>query len=150
MSIDLAVPDELLNPLTGELVRTADLPAVAVALEQLREHRQQVADAIGAFSEAVVAESRRLGTRTLTAGAVRLEVSADSEIEWDVSHLFKLRGAGLPDERLDALVRPQVTYKIDGTVARQLAGSNPVYARIIDEAKVRVPKKPYVRVKPGG
>lgn len=149
MTTDIALPAELLNPLTGELVPTTDMPAVAVTLEALREHRQRVNDAIAAFTEAVVAESVRQGTRTLTAGGVRLEVSAPSEVEWDVELLGReLRAAGLPEDRVDALLRPTVTYKVDGRVARELAGSNAEYARVIERAKVRTPRKQYVSVKP--
>lgn len=147
MATDLAVPDELVNPLTGELVPSSDLPAVALTLEALREHRQRVSDAIGAFTEAVVAESRRQGTKTLTAGGVRLEVSADSEVQWDMTELARLVDIGLPPDRYGELVTEIVTYKVDGTVARQLAGSNPEYARIIEAAKGRVPKRAYVSVK---
>ena len=138
----------VLQPLTGELVDPRDLPALGDALEKLREYRQQVSDAIAAFTEAVVAESRRLGTKTLDAGPVVLNVSADSEIEWDLQALEKLRDLGLPEERMNELVRPTVTYKVDGRVAKQLAGASPDYKVVIEAAAVRVPKRQYVTVKP--
>lgn len=141
------VPAELLNPMTGELVNVHDLPRLAEVIEALREHRQQVNDTMAAFTEAVAAESRRQGTRTLAAGDWVLELSADSAIEWDVPALFALENAGLPRERMNELVRSEITYKVDGRVARQLAGASPAYKAIIEAATVRVPRRQYVTVK---
>lgn len=148
LSTDLAIPDELLNPITGELVPTSNVVQVAATLEALREYRDRLNVAIAVFSEPLIMESRRLGTRTLTAGALRAEVSSDHEIEWDLDALAKLLDVGLPQERYDELVRATVTYKVNGTVARQLAGASPEYAAVIERAKVRIPKRQYVTVKP--
>jgi hypothetical protein len=142
------VPAAMLNPLTGELVPTGDMKAVADTLVQLREHQNKVRDAITAFSEAAIAESVRVGSRTLNAsGGIRIEVTAATEVEWDIPHLSKLRDHGLPEERLNELVKTNITFKVDGAVARQLAGSNPNYARVIEEAKVHIPKRQYAYVK---
>ena len=148
-STDLALPAELLNPVTGELVPTSDLGKVAEALDTLRAARAALSDATAAFTEVIVAESKRQGTKTLTAAGVRLEVSADSEIQWDVEELLKLRDLGLPEDRYTALVTMVVSYKVNGSVARQIEGASPEYAAVVDRARVRVPKRPYVSVKPG-
>ncbi len=146
-STEVALPDELLNPISGELVPVRDLPAVAISLTDLRDLKAQVQDAISAFSEAVIQESRRQGTKTLNVGDVTLKVSADSEVVWDVEFLTDaLRAAGLPEERIDELVTMTVTYTVNGSVARQLAGASPEYAEVIEAAKRRVPKKVYVSV----
>lgn len=141
---DLALPDELLNPFTGELVSTGDLARVAATLDDLREIRQKLNDAVAVFTEAVIAESRRVGSKTLTAGAVKLELSADSTIEWDVEELLKLRDLGLPEARYDELVQQTVSFKVNGSVARQLEGASEEYASIIQRARVRVPRRQYV------
>ncbi len=146
---ELDVRHTVLQPLTGELVDSRDLPALADALEALRAHRQEVSDAIAAFTEAVLEESRRLGTKTIPAGnTFVLQVSADSEIEWDVSALERLRDLGLPEERMNELLRPVVQYKVDGRVAKQLAGASAEYKAVLDAAAVRKPKKAYVTVRP--
>jgi signal transduction histidine kinase len=144
---DLALPEDLLNPFTGELVPTGDLARVAATLDDLRGIRQKLNDAVAAFTEAVIAESRRQGTRTLQAAGVRLEVSADNTIEWDVEELLKLRDLGLPEARYNELVQQTVTFKVNGSVARQLEGASEEYAKVIDRARVRVPRKQYVSVR---
>jgi hypothetical protein len=146
-STDLALPDEILNPFTGELVPTGDLARVAATLDDLRGIRQKLNDAVAAFTEAVIVESRRQGTRTLTAGGVRLEVSADNTIEWDVEELLKLRDLGLPETRYNELVQQTISFKVNGSVARQLEGASEEYAKVIDRARVRVPRKQYVSLR---
>ena len=144
---DLAVPDDLLNPFTGELVPATDIARVAATLDDLRDLRQKLNDTVALFTEAVIAESRRVGTRTLTAGAVKLELSADSTIEWDIEELLKLRDLGLPEDRYNQLVQQTVSFKVNGSVAKQLEGASEEYAAIIANARVRVPKRQYVTIK---
>jgi hypothetical protein len=144
---DLALPEELLNPFTGELVPSGDIARVAATLDDLREVRQRLNDAVALFTEAVIVESRRVGTRTLTAGGVKLELSADSTIEWDVEELLKLRDLGLPEARYDELVQQTVSFKVNGSVARQLEGASEEYAAVINRARIRVPRKQYVSLK---
>lgn len=147
MSTEVARTDEILEPLTGELIPATDMPAVADALTRLRAHQQAVRDAITAFTEAVIWESQRQGTKTLTTSAGVLEVSADNEIEWDIEELGKLRDLGLPEERFNELVQATVSYKVDGRVARSIESANEGYARVIGLARVRVPKRQYVRIR---
>lgn len=144
---DLALPAELLNPFTGELVPTGDLERVAATLDDLRQVKQKLNDAVAAFTEVVLAESRRQGTRTLRTSGVKLEVSGDNEIEWDVEELLKLRDLGLPEGRYDELVQQTVSFKVNGSVARQLEGASEEYAAIIGRARVRQPRRQYVTVK---
>jgi len=144
---DLALPAEILNPFTGELIPTADLARVAATLDDLRQVKQKLNDAVAAFTEAVIVESRRQGTRTLTAGGVKLEVSAENTIEWDIEELLKLRDLGLPEARYDELVQQTVSFKVNGSVARQLEGASEEYKVVIERARVRVPKRQYVSVK---
>jgi len=48
----------------------------------------------------------------------------------------------LPQDRYEQLVTEVVTHKVDARVAKQLAGSNPAYAAIIERAR-RVDPKPW-------
>lgn len=139
--------EEIVQPLTGVLVRTDDIDAIAVAVADLRAHRARLNDAISQFDAAAVAWSKMLGKKTIAAASHTLTVSADHEIEWDVEALEELRELGLPDARFDALVRMVVTYKVNASVAREIEGASPEYAEVIRRARVRVPKRQYVSVK---
>jgi hypothetical protein len=141
-STALAVPDEILNPLTGEMVRTSDMPAVARVLQELRHHRQQVSNLISDFTQAVVVESQLQGKKTLEADGLKIEIRGGSEVEWDIETLLELHALGLPEARYRELVTEVVSYKVNGSVARQIAGARPEYAAVIERAKRQVPK-PY-------
>jgi hypothetical protein len=142
--LDLRVPEELVNPLDGELVKTSDLAAVGDALDRLKEHKRQVDAVIAQFTDAVVLESRRQGSKTLHAGGMELKVSADNEVVWDVTILPELLERGLPQDRYDELVTVEVTHKVNAAVANQIAGANPEFAEVIARAKGRRPKRQYV------
>ena len=120
MSTDLEPVAEVLQPLTGEMIPVRDIGRVARALAELRAHRERVAEALDAFTAAVVDESRRQGSRTLNVGDTVLTVSADSEIEWDVEVLDELRSLGLPEDRFDQLVTAVVS---DGALVNVAAGA---------------------------
>lgn len=143
-STELDRPPELLNPMSGELIPVSDIARVSETLEALREHRRQVDTAIAAFSEPLLAESRRLGKKTIVAGALRVKISADHEVEWDTEVLLELRDLGLPEERYNELVKTTISEKVDGNVARQIAGASEAYADVIERAKRKIPKKQYV------
>jgi hypothetical protein len=138
----------MVEPVTGVVVDVTHMSAVAESLERLREVKNQINDAIGYLTDAVIAESRNQGTKTLNAGAVTLELSTGYEIEWDVGMLDReLSAAGLPPERLADVVVPQFTWKVNAAVARQLAAANDTYKTIIEAAQTRIPKPQYVKVK---
>jgi hypothetical protein len=137
---------DLVQPFTGELIAAGDVPKLAETIDELRALRQRANDAIAAFTQAVADESRRQGTKTLTADGWTVKLSPDSEPGWDVSVLTELLAAGLPEERYHALVTEVVSYKVDANVARQLEGASEVYAEIVGRARSRVPKNPYASV----
>lgn len=139
-------PRELVLPGTGELVNLDDAGQVARALSSLRDWKRHADEARAVLEAALVAESARQGTKTLHLGAMTASVSADTELAWDVTVLIGLLAAGLPSERYTDLVTETVSYKINASVAKQIAGANPAYAAIIDAAQSRVPKRQYVRV----
>lgn len=139
---------EIINPITGELIDIRETAKVADVVEQLRDVQNSARDAIGAITRALIEESQRVGTKTFAAGKVAIVLSADSEIQWDVTELIKLRDAGLPEERYADLVEEVVSYKVNGAVARSIASANDAYAEIIEKARVKVPKKQYVSIKP--
>jgi len=144
---EIVTRETVLQPLTGELIPAGDVPKLAEAIQEIRDYRDKLGRAIDALTEALINESHRQGTKTLTAAGLKIEVSADTQIDWDIDELDKLRDAGLPGDRYAQLVQTIVTHKVDGRVAKQLEGANDAYATIIDRARVRVPKKQYVTVK---
>ena len=143
-------PEELALPLTGELVPLGEPARVARALAEVRELKGQLEQARRVLEQALVQEAQRLGRKTLELEGAKVTIAGGRKLVWDVSKLLELREHGLPEERIDELVRPVVEYKVDGRVARELAGAgNPEYARIIDEARVYEPRPWYARVEYG-
>jgi hypothetical protein len=142
------VSEELIVPLTGELVPLAEPDRVARALADLRDLEQQIADAKDVLRAALIEEGRRRGTKTLHLAGVEVKIGSERKLVWDVSKLLELRDAGLPEDRLTALITETVEYKVDRGVVRELEGSgNEHYARIIAEARGYEPvRRPWVGV----
>jgi len=65
---------------------------------------------------------------------------------WLLDVLEELLEAGLPEERYNDLVIQEVSYKVSGLEAKRIAAANPEYASIIERARQRVQKAPYVKV----
>ncbi len=130
----------ILDPSTGELVPASDVPGVAAALANLREYAGRVREAIRAAEDVMIAESERQGTKTMRFGRTAVEVYGGSELQWDVEVLGELEEAGLPEERMNELVKTTFEHKVDSRIAKQLEASNPVYAEIIERARTRIPK----------
>lgn len=118
-------------------------------LTDIREMESKLREAKGALTEALAAEFSRQGTKTLELNGIKATLGADSEIVWDIEVLGELRNLGLPEERMDQLVTAEVTYKVNGSVAKQVAAANPAYAEVIERAKGRVPRTPYVSIRRG-
>lgn len=136
----------LLDPLSGELIPTSDLPKVAQALANLREYKGRVQDAIRAAEVILLEESEIQGAKTLRYGRVVVEVSGGSELLWDVEVLDELLDLGLPEERFAELVKTTVERKVDARVAKQIEASNEAYAGVIDRARSRVERPRRARV----
>lgn len=132
-----STPTDLLNPATGEIVPATPANAAELAAA-LRELRVKISGAIKDCEAVLVDESARVGSKTLRLGGLTARVTGGSEIVWDVEKLRKsLARAGCPEERLLELIVETVEYKVNQTVARQLAAANPKYAKAIDGAKTR-------------
>lgn len=136
------------NPLTGEVVDRNDVDQLAALLEQLRAHQRRVRSFTNEVQEMIVELARVAGTKTIhLQGGRKAVVAGGPEVEWDVPTLMEgLLEAGLPQERLNELVTIEQTYKVNANVAKSIAGSNPDYARVIDEAKSTVDKPERVRI----
>jgi len=139
--------NELIVPYSGELIDLEDPPGCLKLLAEIRELEQKLRLVKGALTEALVAESSRQGTKTLELNGIKAVVSASDEIIWDVEVLQELADLGLPEERMSALITTEISYKVNASVAKQLAGANESYAEVIERAKSRIPKTPYVSIK---
>lgn len=137
----------LVVPGSGELVPYDDPHAVARALHHIDELQRLLREAKDDLSDVMKAEFERVGTQTLRYGPLTAKLSGGYDVHWDVGILEELRDAGLPEDRFDQLVTAEVTYKVNGQIANQLAGANDQYREIIERARTRVPKKQYVGVK---
>lgn len=140
---------QLVHPGTGELVQPDEIDKIAEALDYCKMAKQRWQDAIDAFSAALIEHSKIVGAKTFHAGSTTVTVSPDKELSWDIDYLdTALSEAGLPEDRIRALITTTVSYKVNAAVANQIAASNPEYAEIIAKAKTYTPKRQYVSVKP--
>lgn len=140
---------EVLVPYSGQVVDLSDPPECLKLLAEIRELEGKLRDVKGALTEALAGEFSRQGTKTIELNGVKAVLGPDSEIVWDIETLQELRELGLPEERMDALVSTEISYKVNAAVAKQLAGANPAYGDVIERAKNRIPKTPYVSIKRG-
>ncbi|MDR7492245.1 MAG: hypothetical protein QN122_12450 [Armatimonadota bacterium] len=132
---------------TGELIDPRDLPRVVEVVEALRQLRAAAQEQIQLATDILRAEAERLGSKTLRVGEWEVEIRGGQETEWDVEALQSLADLGLPEERLAALLRPTLVYRVDGRVARQLAAANPEYGAVIEAARRVVPKPLYLAIR---
>lgn len=128
----------LLNVTTGELLEPT-LENAAIVLDQARAMKTIVNDIVLEATAVVEAEAARRGTKTLREGDFEVALSGGPGEEYDELILQQeLRAAGCPDDRIDAAVVPTITYKVNRSVLRQLAGANPAYKTAIDRARREV------------
>lgn len=142
--------NELVIPLTGELVPLDDPGRTAHALEHVRQLKRRLDEARVVLEEALRYESERQGTRTLHLGDVDAVVSGGEKVEYDELELAReLRAAGLPESRLAELIVETVSYRVDARVARSVAASNPHYAAALSRCRRVVPAPWRVAIKRG-
>ena len=124
-SHELVEPVELVNPMTGEIVKPDEIDKIVQVVRDLKAHQDEVRSAQAAFGSILVEYSKTVGKRTLVAGGVKFEVSAADEIEWDIDKLAELRELGLPEARYDELVYANIGRRRTATSP----GSSPARAR---------------------
>lgn len=142
--------DEVLVPdfSTGEVVDVMKNPErIPGLVETLRETKRLADDHLRTLTAMVELLSEQRGTRTLPFGDRKVSLGTATETIYDVTVLEELRAAGLPEDRFDELVRAEVSYKVNASVAKQLAGANPEYAKIVERSKTVVPKRVTLSVK---
>jgi predicted TIM-barrel fold metal-dependent hydrolase len=147
----LAVPTELLDVLTGEVLPATPENAARV-LEAAREMKRRMDDVVAAATAYVAEESLRQGTKTLAAGGAKIELSGGPQetfesVEEELAEA--LREAGVPEERVGQAVYVEEVrrLKVDRGVLRQLASANPAYAEAIRSVRRTVERPLRVSVK---
>lgn len=137
----------LLVPMTGEMVDVADPESCLRVLSEIRTLESRLKELKSELTVALAVEFERVGTKTMHLGGMKAELKGGEETVWDVEVLEELRDLGLPGERMDALVTTEITYKVNASVAKQLASANTRYAEVIERAKTKIPKSSYVTIK---
>lgn len=143
---------------TGEVLSFQQIAEAAVergapeclrVLTRIRELERELREAKSLLTDELSLEFSRQGKKTLEFNGVKAELRGGTEIVWDIETLEQLRDLGLPEERMDELVKAEVTYKVNTAVAKQLAAANSDYAAVIASAKTEIPKAQYVSIKSG-
>lgn len=136
---------ELVVPYTGELIAIEDPEQCARVLYEIGELEAKLRALRYVLRDVMFEESVRVGSKTLHfPDGVTAKISTPMETSWDYKILAELIEAGLPGDRFEALVTPEQTFKVNGSIVKELESANPVYAEIIDRARTKIPKSPGV------
>lgn len=133
-------------PITGEAIEFSDAHACARALQEVREIEARLRDVKRALTEGIIEESQRQGSKTLHFSGFDARINNPPTTVWDYEVLCELLEAGLPEERFADLVTTEISYKVNGNVAKSVASSNPDYKAIIDRAKATTYGQPTVSI----
>lgn len=143
----MATSTELVLVTTGELIDLSNTRQVVDALEHIRRLEYELRETKKALTEAVAEECQKQGTKTLHLGDVSAELTGGTRVEWDMDRLAHLKDLGLPDDRWNALVTIEQTYKVNAAEAKRIASANPAYANVIETARQTVPASYRVSVR---
>lgn len=140
--------DALVLPATGELVNLDDEVSCAQALESLRGLEAQIREAKAGLVRAIVSRSELLGSRTLPLGnGLKAVVKSGTVVEYDAEQIeLGLRRAGMPEDRIRAVVEETVSYRVRAVEAKRAASANPAYGEIIERHTRTVQKPPSVSI----
>lgn len=149
MSEEIAVVPEaslVVIPTTGEAIDLSDAHACARALREVREVEARLRDVKRVLTEGILEESQRQGSKTLHFPTFDARINNPPATVWDYEVLCELQDAGLPEERWTDLVTTEISYKVNGNVAKSIASSNPEYKAIIERAKSTTYGQPTVSI----
>lgn len=130
---------ELMVPGIGEVVALDNPKEVALALDGVRDLERQLRYVKTELTNALVYASQIAGTKTLHLGGVKAEIKGGTSTAYDAEAIEAgFRAAGMPEERIRAIVKETVSYTVSAVKAQQAAGANPAYAEIIEAHKTTV------------
>lgn len=142
MTTELSAYQGLLDVRTGELLEPTveNAERVIVAARAMKAQVNEIVTEATAF---LAEESARRGTKTLHGEGVTVTLTGGPGIDYDPTELRReLEFAGCPEDRIEAAVVMEVSYKINRSVLSQLAGANPEYKAAIQRAELEV-DRPY-------
>jgi hypothetical protein len=136
-------------PGTGEIMRIEDPEGVADALTALDELIEQMKEAKRVVTEKAIDFSMEQGTRTLTLDDGRKVVLSSGETTvYDADEMIAaLAEAGMPEDRINEIVVPTTTYKVNGSKAKSASSANPAYRAAIESHTRKEPRTVYASVK---
>ncbi len=144
---DLAVVTELLDVETGELLEPS-VPNAARVLAAARLMKSRINDVIADATAYLTAEAAHQGTKTFHYDRGTVALNGGPTVDYDPTDLMEaLRLAGCPEERIGEAVVATISYKVNRSVLRQLAGANPDYKAAIALAEREVEKPLYASLK---
>lgn len=136
----------LVVPTTGEVISLDDAAGCLRALTEIRDLESRLREAKSELTSALSVEFSRQGTKTLEIEDFKAELRGGSEVVWDIEVLEELRDLGLPEDRMEALIKTEVSFRVDASQAKRIAAANPQYAEVIERARRVLPKAAYVTV----
>lgn len=138
-------------PTTGEIISLDDPAACCQALEDIRDLEHRLKTLKTMLTEAVAAESARVGSKTLTLpGGLTATVRSGEKVVWDAQALeADLRALGMPEERIREIVVEEVSYTVQAVEAKRAASANPDYAAAVEAARSTLEGRPSVSIKRG-
>lgn len=139
--------DVAVLPGTGEVIDLNDAGQVAAAMLYVRELERQVKEARSLLTEALVARSKIIGSKTLHTEAGKVVVKGGDEVQWDAAGLRRdLLAAGMPADRVRDIVTETIELKVVASEAKRAAAANDAYAAAVQQNRTTRPKAAYVSV----
>jgi hypothetical protein len=140
---EVALPD-------GTLVDLTDPAQCAWALLYIRDLESRLREFKGAFTDAIVEHSQKVGSKTLHLGEQKVEVKGGEKVVWDAQQLEEdLRAAGMPEKRIREIVVEEVSYTVQAVEAKKAARANPVYDEAVGRARQPVETRPTISITRG-
>jgi hypothetical protein len=143
--------NEIVLPVTGELVPLDEPAQVAAALHQVREWKTRLDEIRAVLEDALRIESERQGTKTLHLDGLKAVVTGGEKTEYHDPQALadELREEGMPEERVAQIVATKVSYTVNQAKAKHAAGANPRYAEVIERHRRVMPAPWRVTVEKG-
>lgn len=146
--VEPEVSTELVLAHSGELVDLTDERQIVTVYGEVKELKDQLAEADRRLRAAIAEVAKLRGTKTFYVDGVgKVEVRNSERVEYLADVIEEgLRALGCPEETIREIVVETVVYKVDGNRARRAASANPEYAAVIERARVTRETLPSVQI----
>jgi hypothetical protein len=143
-----ALQHQLLDVVSGEVL-PASVDNAARVLEAAREMKRRLNIVVAEATSFLLEQSQQRGTKTFRSDHGMVTLAGGPATEYDAYDLATgLRAAGCPEDRVEECVQAEITYKVNRSVAKQLAAANPKYRAAVAAAERQVEKPYRASVKP--